>query len=176
MLRRSRRDGLHSRRFFQSLPSFGRFSNLILPAGTFAALYKFLINALPILIPAIKPRPSTLSNPFEDDEDEEMALPRTVSYPASGPATPHHLQRRRSARLSLSAAAHMVLVRKRTRRWHSALAGAIAGSLAILWEKRNRRGVIGQQMFVRYVHELCTSNLRLTLRSQWAAGHIQLVL
>ncbi|KAJ6588609.1 hypothetical protein B0H19DRAFT_1100265 [Mycena capillaripes] len=116
--------------------------------GTFAALYKFLINALPILIPAIKPRPRTLSSPFDDDDDEEeMDLPRTVSYPASGNATPLH--RRRSARLSLSAAAQMVLVRKRTRRWHSALAGAIAGSLAILWEKRNRRGVIAQQMFVR---------------------------
>ncbi|KAJ7168305.1 hypothetical protein C8R43DRAFT_1158470 [Mycena crocata] len=117
--------------------------------GTFAALYKFLINALPILIPAIKPRPRELSSAFDDDDDEEeMELPRVVSYPASGPATPH-LHRRRSARLSLSAHAHMALVRKRTRRWHSALAGAVAGSLAILWEKRNRRGVIAQQMFVR---------------------------
>ncbi|KAJ7640705.1 hypothetical protein DFH06DRAFT_1477655 [Mycena polygramma] len=116
--------------------------------GTFAAVYKFLINALPILIPAIKPRPRTLESPFDDEDDEEeMDLPRTVSYPAFGPATPLH--RRRAARLSLSAAAHMVLVRKRTRRWHSALAGAIAGGLAILWEKRTRRGVIAQQMFVR---------------------------
>ncbi|KAJ7255851.1 hypothetical protein B0H12DRAFT_1202125 [Mycena haematopus] len=116
--------------------------------GTFAAVYKFLINALPILIPAIKPRPRTLASPFDDDEDEEeMELPRTVSYPASGAATPLH--RRRSARLSLSAHAQMALVRKRTRKWHSALAGAVAGSLAILWEKRARRVVISQQMFVR---------------------------
>ncbi|KAJ7913851.1 hypothetical protein B0H13DRAFT_458894 [Mycena leptocephala] len=116
--------------------------------GTFAALYKFLINALPILIPAIKPRPRVVSSVFDDDDDEEeMELPRMVSYPASGAATPLH--RRRSARLSLSAHAQMALVRKRTRRWHSALAGAIAGSLAILWEKRTRRGVIAQQMFVR---------------------------
>ncbi|KAF8205409.1 hypothetical protein K438DRAFT_1579827 [Mycena galopus ATCC 62051] len=116
--------------------------------GTFAAVYKFLINALPILIPAIKPRPRTLASPFDDDDDEEeMDLPRTVSYPASGAATPLH--RRRSARLSLSAHAQMALVRKRTRRWHSALAGAVAGSLAILWEKRGRRVVIAQQMFVR---------------------------
>ncbi|KAJ6570916.1 hypothetical protein DFH09DRAFT_1153350 [Mycena vulgaris] len=113
--------------------------------GTFAALYKFLINALPILIPAIKPRPRALESAFEDEDDEEeMDLPRTVSYPG----TPLH-QRRRSARLSLSAHAQMVLVRKRTRRWHAALAGALSGCLAILWEKRNRRGVIAQQMFVR---------------------------
>ncbi|KAK7044470.1 WD-repeats-region domain-containing protein [Favolaschia claudopus] len=117
--------------------------------GTFAAVYKFLLNALPIFIPAINPRPRPLSSPFyEDDEDEEeMDLPRTVSYPASGPPTPLH--RRRSARLSLSAHAQMALVRKRTRRWHAALAGAIAGSLAIMWEKRSRRVVIAQQMFVR---------------------------
>ncbi|KAJ7512880.1 hypothetical protein B0H11DRAFT_1947807 [Mycena galericulata] len=116
--------------------------------GTFAALYKFLINALPILIPAIKPRPRTLSSAFEDDDEEDMDLPRTVSYPNSGAASPLR-HRRRSARLSLSAHAHMLLVRKRTRRWHAALAGAISGSLAILWEKRNRRGIIAQQMFVR---------------------------
>ncbi|KAJ7485693.1 hypothetical protein FB451DRAFT_1230791 [Mycena latifolia] len=115
--------------------------------GTFAALYKFLINALPILIPAIKPRPRVLSSAFEDDDEEEIELPRPVSYPASGPATPLH--RRRSARLSLSAHAQMVLVRKRTRRWHAGLAGALSGSLAILWEKRSRRGIIAQQMFVR---------------------------
>ncbi|KAJ6525852.1 hypothetical protein B0H10DRAFT_322545 [Mycena sp. CBHHK59/15] len=116
--------------------------------GTFAALYKFLINALPILIPAIKPRPRNFSSAFEDDDEEEVELPRHVSYPNSSPSTPG-LHRRRSARLSLSAHAQMVLVRKRTRRWHSGLAGAIAGSLAILWEKRSRRVVIAQQMFVR---------------------------
>ncbi|KAJ7634980.1 hypothetical protein FB45DRAFT_910404 [Roridomyces roridus] len=116
--------------------------------GTFASVYKFLINALPILFPAIKPR--LLSSPFDEDEDddERLNLPRTVSYPNSGTTSPV-LRRRRSARLSLSANAHMALIRKRTRRWHAALAGAIAGSLAILWEKRNRRGVIAQQMFVR---------------------------
>ncbi|KAJ7789985.1 hypothetical protein B0H14DRAFT_2941831 [Mycena olivaceomarginata] len=105
--------------------------------GTFAAVYKFLINALPILIPAINPRPRTLASPCLGP----------YPTPASGPATPLH--RRREARLSLSAHAHMALVRKRTRRWHSGLAGGIAGALAILWEKRSRRVVIAQQMFVR---------------------------
>ncbi|KAJ7717024.1 hypothetical protein B0H16DRAFT_1612354 [Mycena metata] len=114
--------------------------------GTFAALYKFLINALPILIPAISP--SLNDSPFDDDdEDNAPLLPRTVSYPA----TPHNnnSSAKRAARLSLSAHAQMVLVRKRTRRWHAALAGAIAGGLAILWEKKGRRVVVAQQMFVR---------------------------
>ncbi|KAJ6608213.1 hypothetical protein B0H10DRAFT_2068601 [Mycena sp. CBHHK59/15] len=112
--------------------------------GTFAALYKFLINALPILIPAVKPRARKFSSVFEDDDTEETES-RT---PDSEPPTPS-LPRPRSARLSLSAHAQMVLVRKRTRRWHSALAGAVAGGLAILWEKRSRREVIAQQIFVR---------------------------
>ncbi|KAJ7670442.1 hypothetical protein B0H17DRAFT_1162151 [Mycena rosella] len=113
--------------------------------GTFTALYKLLINALPILIPAMNLRPRVLSSTFKDNEED---FPRPVSYPNSGPVTPLH-QRRRSARLSLSAHAQMVLIRKRTRRWHAALAGPISGCLAILWEKHNRRGVIAQQMFVR---------------------------
>ncbi|KAF8126436.1 hypothetical protein K438DRAFT_1890618 [Mycena galopus ATCC 62051] len=103
--------------------------------GTFAALYKFLINALPILFPV---RPSL--TPFDEEE---------VSTPSSdsGITTPG-LKRRRPG-LSLSARAQMVLVRKPVRRWQSALAGAISGGLAILWEKRSRRVVIAQQVFVR---------------------------
>jgi hypothetical protein len=57
----------------------------------------------------------------------------------------------RRARLSLTANAQLMLVRKRTKRWHAALAGAIAGGLAIMFEIRSRRTVIGQQMFVRFV-------------------------
>jgi len=58
---------------------------------------------------------------------------------------------KRKARLSLTKRAQTMLVRKQTQRWHAALAGAIAGGLAIMWETRRRRGVIAQQMFVRYV-------------------------
>ena len=74
-------------------------------------------------------------------EDEDLEQGSTLEVP---------LQKRK-ARLSLSVRAQMQmsLIRKRTRRWHAALAGGIAGGLAIIWEKRNRRGVIGQQMFVR---------------------------
>jgi hypothetical protein len=112
-------------------------------AGTFAALYKFLINALPILIPAIRPSTRNLASPFEEEEDQES------SNGDSSPDSDLTMRRRRAPRLSLSAHAHMVLVRKHTRRWHAALAGAISGGLAIYWEKPSRRAVIAQQMFVR---------------------------
>ncbi|KAJ7214719.1 hypothetical protein B0H12DRAFT_1155024 [Mycena haematopus] len=108
--------------------------------GTFAALYKFLINALPILFPA--GRPST--NP-SDDADVNTDCDSSSD---SGITTPG-LKRRRAPRLSLSAHAQTVLVRKPTSRWMSALAGAVSGGFAILWEKRSRRAVIAQQVFVR---------------------------
>ncbi|KAJ7087154.1 hypothetical protein C8R44DRAFT_687378 [Mycena epipterygia] len=98
--------------------------------GTFAALYKFMINALPILIPAVQP-----------SKVEEDSLP----LPDSGLVALGLHPRR----LSLGAHTQSDLLRKRTRRWHSALSGAISGGLAILWEKRSRRAVIAQQAFVR---------------------------
>jgi hypothetical protein len=42
-------------------------------------------------------------------------------------------------------------VRKKTRRWHSILAGAVAGAVAVSFEKRSRQNVIAQQLFVRFV-------------------------
>ncbi|KAJ7126249.1 hypothetical protein C8R44DRAFT_122869 [Mycena epipterygia] len=106
--------------------------------GTFAALYKFLINALPILLPATQPSARSLSSPFTEGEEDSQSSPDS-SLETLG-------LHRRSPRLSLSAHAQMVLVRKRTRRWHSALAGAVSGGLAILCEKRSRRSVIAQQL------------------------------
>ena len=58
----------------------------------------------------------------------------------------------RGARLSISAQAHQMWVRKKTRRWYAVVAGALAGGLAILWEKKGRRVGIAQQMFVRCVN------------------------
>ncbi|KAF9441977.1 hypothetical protein P691DRAFT_711032 [Macrolepiota fuliginosa MF-IS2] len=104
--------------------------------GTFTSLYKFLINALPILIPALSPSESST---VAIDDDLEAELPTTVMVPTN----------RRRTRLSLSTRTRLILIRKRTRRWHAALAGAIAGGLAIIWEKRSRRGLIAQQFFVR---------------------------
>ncbi|KAI0941143.1 hypothetical protein AcV7_002787 [Taiwanofungus camphoratus] len=125
--------------------------------GSFVAVYKFVLNALPILLPEPSPRRanSTRSrsllhrtllhsaspspdSPFPDDDadDAEQDVPEAGRGP-------------RNARLSTGAQAHQVWLRKRTRRWYSVLAGALAGALAILFEKRGRRTAIGQQMFVR---------------------------
>ncbi len=96
--------------------------------GTFTSVYKFLINALPLFMPTLR----FPSNPFFDD-DEEAAW-HTVQVPIPSPR-----HRRRSQRLSLSTEAQQVLVRKKTRRWHAALAGFTAGGLAVLFETRGRR-------------------------------------
>lgn len=111
--------------------------------GTFTSLYKFIINALPILIPAINPRHiSKGSSAIEEDDEIDLESQMTSKVPLE----------RRTARMSLSKRAQLVLIRKQTRRWHAALAGAVAGGLAIIWEARRRRGVIAQQMFVRCVY------------------------
>ncbi|KAJ7512894.1 hypothetical protein B0H11DRAFT_2213444 [Mycena galericulata] len=105
--------------------------------GTFAALYKLLFNALPIVFPVTQPSTSPSATGEEEDASTD-----------SGLTTPG-IRRRKPPQLSLSAHAQMVLIRKRTRRWHSTLAGAVSGGLAILWEKRGRRIVFAQQVFVR---------------------------
>ncbi|KAG6811590.1 hypothetical protein H0H92_006713 [Tricholoma furcatifolium] len=119
--------------------------------GTFTSVYKFLLNALPLLIPAMNPpkpkpllslRDGSSESPFLSDAEEGP----TAEHPTTMLRVP---LAKRGARLSLSAGAQLALIRKKTRRWHAALAGAIAGGLAIMWEKRGRRGVIAQQLFVR---------------------------
>lgn len=62
----------------------------------------------------------------------------------------------RRGRLSFRAQAHETWVRKKTRRWHAVVAGAVAGGIGIMFEKRSRRIAIGQQLFVRYVCDVKT--------------------
>lgn len=94
-------------------------------------LYKYILNALPLLLP---PKPEELSSPFDgDDEDIELG----------------HNHGNRSARLSTNAQAHQTWIRQQTKGWYSLVAGAVAGGAAIMFEKRSRRIAIGQQMFVR---------------------------
>jgi len=100
-------------------------------------VYKFLINALPILV-----SPSNSSTAVDDDDDIKVQVPIT---------TPSGVPSHGETRLHLSARAQSILIKKKTRRWHATFAGAVAGGLAIIWEKKNRRGLISQQLFVRSV-------------------------
>ncbi|KZP14376.1 hypothetical protein FIBSPDRAFT_1048814 [Athelia psychrophila] len=128
-----------------------RFASML---GSFTAIYKFLINALPILFPtSSRPRPSRFVLPNGDSTPTPHPLENGASAlddenPFSDMDTTEPLAARRG-RLSVSAAAHQVWVRKKTRRWQSALAGSLAGGVAILCEKKNNRLGVAQQMFVR---------------------------
>jgi len=102
--------------------------------GSFTSLYKYILNALPLLY-----HPPGSQSPFDDgDEDIELGPPR----PVRGARRP---------RLSVSGRARQAWTKKRTRAWFSVVAGAIAGGVAIMFERRSRRIDIGQQMFVRLV-------------------------
>lgn len=99
------------------------------------SLYKYILNALPLFYQPIE------SQPFlpDDDDDIELGPPRPVN------------KRVRKLRLSISGRAHHEWSKKHTRAWFSVVAGAIAGGVAIMFERRSRRITIGQQMFVRSV-------------------------
>lgn len=113
--------------------------------GSFVGLYKAILNALPIVLPVTPSGPPP--SPFEDDKEDESAAATPLEIPLS----------ERQPRLSLSARAHQQWVHKKTRRWHAVVAGAIAGGVAIMFEKRSRRLIIGQQLFVRCVSSrVCT--------------------
>lgn len=56
---------------------------------------------------------------------------------------------RRRGRLSFRAQAHEEIWRKQSRKWYALVAGAIAGGLGVLFEKKGRRVTIAQQLFVR---------------------------
>ncbi|KIP03793.1 hypothetical protein PHLGIDRAFT_110411 [Phlebiopsis gigantea 11061_1 CR5-6] len=125
--------------------------------GVFVSTYKFILNSLPILLPQpVPPRakpplharqqlrtqirsdPTQGSSALDADEEEDDLVAQAAAR-----------SRSRHARLSMSAQAHQVWVTKKTRRWYAILAGALAGAMGILCEKKNRRTGIAQQMFVR---------------------------
>ncbi|KAI0306867.1 hypothetical protein B0F90DRAFT_1807613 [Multifurca ochricompacta] len=144
----------------KNLPKKGRLS-LVLLAGSFVALYRFILNALPILFPANVPLRENVQNlltslfPVQDERDDfvfdDSPASSSVPSPPPGPFLSLHISPgdRREARLSSSARVHQIWMRKKTRRWHSVFAGAVAGAIAISFEKSSRQIVIAQQLFVR---------------------------
>jgi hypothetical protein len=131
--------------------------------GSFVALYRIILNALPLIFPANLPVHENFRNLFftlfsnQDGNGGSVAddSPASSSSPSPPPATslPLHISPgdRREARLSSSALVHQDWVRRKTRRWHSVLAGAVAGAIGVSFEKRSRQIVVAQQLFVRYV-------------------------
>ncbi len=127
------------------------------------ALYRIILNALPLLFPANLTLRENIRNLIaglrsnQDDQDDFVLGDSSTSSPVPSPPPRPPLQlhispgERREARLSSSAQVHQVWVRRKTRRWHPILAGALAGVVAISFEKRSRRNVIAQQLFVRCV-------------------------
>ena len=108
--------------------------------GSFVAIYKFLLNAFPILLPkAVDDSPFDPSDSPPTPLDE---LPVTMA-PTKG--------ERKRGRLSFRAQAHEQWIRRIRQRWHAVVAGAIAGGIGVLFEKKNRRLTIAQQLFVRFV-------------------------
>ena len=91
------------------------------------SIYKYTLNALPLLY-----HPPELQSPFsDDDEDIELGPPRPTN------------KRVRQLRLSASGEARQTWTKKHTKAWFSVVAGAIAGGVAITFEKRARRVAIG---------------------------------
>ncbi|KAH9031452.1 hypothetical protein EDB83DRAFT_2419882 [Lactarius deliciosus] len=120
----------------------------------FVAIYRILLNAFPLLFPAnapLNPRNLTkklFSSSDSDDDSSIDELSRLADEshsliditPAAG---------KKEARLSFIAQAHQTWLRRKSARWHSIVAGAVAGGIAISFETPSRRSGIAQQLFVR---------------------------
>ena len=133
--------------------------------GSFVSLYRVILNALPLVFPANIPvreslrnfLPALFSNQDEDRGFVVQVSPASSSSPSSPPSPALSLPLdilsgdRLEARLSSSAQVHQDWVAKKTRRWHSLLAGAVAGAIGVSFEKHSRQIVVAQQLFVRYV-------------------------
>lgn len=124
--------------------------------GSFVALYRILLNAFPLLVPANAPTRLDLRRLMGQSPSPSRVAgpaiggsPRSDSGPNPSPDKAPALTG--NARLSSLAQAHQTWLRKRSARWHSVVAGAVAGGVAISFEGPSRRKVIAQQLFVRQV-------------------------
>lgn len=116
--------------------------------GTFVAVYKLLLNALP-LIPNSKLPALLQYRPPSSELDPESG----GTSPGS-PNAPLYMmskeERNQGEVQEEKPASRDVFVRKPVARWHALVAGGVAG-LAVAFETPGRRLTIAQQLFVRYV-------------------------
>ncbi|KDN49260.1 hypothetical protein RSAG8_01962, partial [Rhizoctonia solani AG-8 WAC10335] len=111
--------------------------------GTFVAVYKFFVNALPLIpndkLPTIlQYTPPAVQSEFESEiqSSEGPLYMRGKEKPAATEST------------DTKPPSKDVFVRKPVARWHALVAGALAG-LAVAFETPDRRLTIAQQIFVR---------------------------
>jgi len=119
--------------------------------GTFVAIYKLLYNAIPLVTSSMPSSPLPL--------DAAPLLPLPASHPNRThirplqPVQPYDVPVTDGAntpgRLSAKALEHQLWIRKKGLRRHAFIAGAIAGGVAIMFERRSQRITIAQQLFVR---------------------------
>jgi len=154
--------------------------------GTFVAIYKFLVNALPLasltadLSPPLLPRMRSVAGSLTREarynggaswaEEDAFTPPEWVANDltnnsgkekvvAGGENGTITMVPKVKTKLSAQAVAHEIWVRKKGRRWHAFVAGAVASAVAIMFETKKRRVGIAQQMFVRYVSIGCLFRL-----------------
>jgi hypothetical protein len=129
--------------------------------GSFVAIYRILLNAFPLLFPANVPMPLNLRNLTKnicsssefDLADSTLDDSSPLIYDSPIEITP--AKEKGEVRLSSVARAHQTWLHQRSARWHSIVAGAVAGGISISLENPSRRKVIAQQLFVRQVPLLC---------------------
>ncbi|KAI9462039.1 hypothetical protein F5148DRAFT_238704 [Russula earlei] len=122
--------------------------------GSFVALYRILLNAFPLLFPANVPFSINIRRLtellFSSSELRGSAIGNASQFAQETDQSPDNpLVMTKNARLSSAAQVHQIWLRKRSARWHSIVAGAVAGGVAIWFETLSRQKVIAQQLFVR---------------------------
>jgi hypothetical protein len=154
-------------------PDSFRFAAML---GSFVAIYKFLINALPLaslpvdfsppLLPRTRSEFGLLGGEAEFDggvlwADEAAVTPpewiaqdlmsngRKEKAVVGGENGRITMLPKVKTKLSAQAVAHEIWVRKKGRRWHAFVSGALAGGVAVMFETKKWRIGIAQQMFVR---------------------------
>ena len=122
--------------------------------GSFVLLYRILLNAFPLLFPTNVPgrlNLRRLTGTLLSQRDGSAIVEAGQYAVESDPLLDSPPVRSRRARLSSTAQAHQTWLRQRSARWHSVVAGAVAGGVAISFERLSRQKVIAQQLFVRQV-------------------------
>ena len=120
--------------------------------ASFTFVYKFVLNSLPLL-PIHERLSILLLTPHTErscpvDEERDDLPPQQISIPPNLYRVSPTTNGSNFDATNPTAAAKKNHSRLVVPRWHAALAGALAG-LSIVWEKKSRRTMISQQLFVR---------------------------